>query len=184
MLYTHCNMYSVLGRCVLNMDHYCPWMCNTVGFYNYRYFVLFLVYLFGACVYVILFFFFETVQLSPIDKYVATVLSPYSSMFIPQVLPCMWSTSSSNLYILIYVLQILHLLEPNVQDQYLPLQHPQCLHLLLLTSSGRVVFHLLLGGMAPISMLYESGVNLASCRSHLVRYEFIAYTLFLFCRPP
>lgn len=61
----HC---SVLGRCVLNMDHYCPWMSNTVGYYNYRYFVLFLVYLSLACIYVLAFFLCETVQLSQKDK--------------------------------------------------------------------------------------------------------------------
>ena len=29
---------------VLNMDHYCPWMFNTIGYLNYRYFVNFLVF--------------------------------------------------------------------------------------------------------------------------------------------
>ena len=37
----HC---STLGRCVLKMDHFCPWVNNTVGFYNHKFFFQFLVY--------------------------------------------------------------------------------------------------------------------------------------------
>lgn len=47
----HC---SVTDRCVYEMDHYCPWMNNCIGLYNYRYFFFFLVYLFIACGYFIL----------------------------------------------------------------------------------------------------------------------------------
>jgi hypothetical protein len=36
----HCR---IKNRCVLLFDHYCPFVGNTVGLYNYKYFFLFLV---------------------------------------------------------------------------------------------------------------------------------------------
>eukprot|EP00756_Hemistasia_phaeocysticola_P046189 Hpha_TRINITY_DN19959_c0_g1::TRINITY_DN19959_c0_g1_i1::g.93487::m.93487/K20029/ZDHHC3_7_25; palmitoyltransferase ZDHHC3/7/25 len=37
---------SVTGRCVVKMDHYCPWVNNTVGIRNHKMFILFIVYVF------------------------------------------------------------------------------------------------------------------------------------------
>lgn len=57
------------GKCVLNMDHYCPWMSNCVGYYNYRYFVLFLAFMSAGCLYVVTVTLVEFQDLSLADRY-------------------------------------------------------------------------------------------------------------------
>jgi len=39
----------VLQRCALRMDHQCPWLGNTIGFANHKFFYLFLFYATSAC---------------------------------------------------------------------------------------------------------------------------------------
>lgn len=46
----HCKTCK---RCVLRMDHHCPWINNCVGFANYRYFCVFLVWLFLGLVFIV-----------------------------------------------------------------------------------------------------------------------------------
>ncbi|KAJ1454427.1 DHHC palmitoyltransferase-domain-containing protein [Pelagophyceae sp. CCMP2097] len=42
---------SVTGRCIVKLDHYCPWANNAIGVRNHKFFLLFIWYTFVLCVY-------------------------------------------------------------------------------------------------------------------------------------
>jgi len=44
----HC---SICARCVVRMDHHCPWVNNCVAMFNQKYFLLFLIYTAVCCIY-------------------------------------------------------------------------------------------------------------------------------------
>lgn len=55
LIYTRiCKVFFFLLRCVLKMDHHCPWINCCVGHYNHTSFIAFLFYLPIGCVYAVI----------------------------------------------------------------------------------------------------------------------------------
>jgi len=71
-----CHHCRVCRMCILKMDHHCPWIYNCVGFNNFKYFFLLVMYAAIAC-HVIVWTMKHTVVQSLADP-----MTPFASMFL------------------------------------------------------------------------------------------------------
>lgn len=80
----HCKLTRILviipricNRCILKMDHHCPWINNCVGLMNLKFFLLLLGYSFLLCTNTCI---FSCLSFLPITKYPYGVKSLYLLM--------------------------------------------------------------------------------------------------------
>lgn len=45
-----CHHCSQCNKCILKMDHHCPWVANCIGFNNYKYFLTMLLNASLSCI--------------------------------------------------------------------------------------------------------------------------------------
>jgi len=60
---------SVTGRCIVKLDHYCPWVNNAVGIFNHKFFLLFVLYTCIQCVFSITLLLFVFAQCASVSDH-------------------------------------------------------------------------------------------------------------------
>lgn len=90
----HCNTCNI---CILRRDHHCMFTSCCIGHYNYRYFLMFVFYMFVATLYATYhntYFIFEVVEFKSILSYVNLVF-PLAMLFVQQ--------SYAQMYLFLYL---------------------------------------------------------------------------------
>jgi len=73
----HCR---ICGRCIVRMDHHCPWMNNCVGWANQKHFCLFLFYTCAVSLYMLILIAYTLIADIPIDN--ASYVMIYIMIFL------------------------------------------------------------------------------------------------------
>ncbi|KAG5519103.1 hypothetical protein PMAC_002190 [Pneumocystis sp. 'macacae'] len=98
----HC---SETGRCVLKLDHFCPWVGGVIGFTRYKFFVLFIFYVTLICVFVIC-------SCAPLTgeypSFFTLFLGPFTSIHIFYILRNTTTIESINFHARFYLLNVLY----------------------------------------------------------------------------
>lgn len=92
---------SESGRCVTKMDHFCPWICNTVGARNHKFFLQFCIYALVFVAYVFATTLPVVIELTnaytlpavSISKFAMTKLIPRTSILLRQSYLQHWQPS-------------------------------------------------------------------------------------------